>query len=140
MKAIFADFNAMTEAGHVSLMTRGSQDDIARLGTQPDDWVWLSDGELAVSAQLAIDDRHGLVGIADWETLVYLDEVGADHPAHVGAEIRLLAQKKPRSDEDERRMFELLAQLEHISPRKVEGCDSASLPLGRRQMGGRNRG
>jgi len=63
MKTMFADFNAMTEAGHVSLSTRGSQADIERTGARPGDWVWLSDGEVIFGAQLAIDDRYGLVGV-----------------------------------------------------------------------------
>jgi len=77
MRTIYADFNATTEAGHVSLTTVGSQEDIACAGLRPGDWAWLSDGDLIVGAQLAIDDRHGLVGVADWETLVHLDAITA---------------------------------------------------------------
>ena len=55
MKTIFADFNAMTEAEQVCLTTRGSQKDIGERGIQVGDRVWLSDGELLVGAQVAID-------------------------------------------------------------------------------------
>ena len=78
MKTISADFNAMTEAGHVRLTLPCSQEDILRLGLGPGDWAWLSDTEVVVGAQLAIDDRYGLVGVPDWDTLVHLDDEGAD--------------------------------------------------------------
>ncbi len=51
MKTMFADFNAMTESEHVRLTTRGSQDDMERLGIKPGEWVWLSDGEMQVGAR-----------------------------------------------------------------------------------------
>ena len=38
MKTIFADYNAMTEARHICLTTRGSREDLQRLGIQPGDW------------------------------------------------------------------------------------------------------
>ena len=77
MKTIYADYNATTEAGYVCLTTRGSQEDILRLSLRPGDWVWLSDTEIVVGAQLAIDDRYGLVGVPDWDTLAHLDDEGA---------------------------------------------------------------
>ena len=94
MKTIFADFNAMTEGGHVSLTTVGSQEDIAHAGLRPGDWAWLSDGELIVGAQLAIDDRHGLVGVADWDTLVHLDDEGADDFDRVSIESRCVVDQR----------------------------------------------
>jgi hypothetical protein len=139
MKTIFADFNSMTEGGHVSLATRGSRADIERAKLGPGDWAWLTDSEVLVGAQLAIDDRNGLVGVPDWETLVHLDEEGADDVARVGAAIRALRQKEPLSGEDEPRMFELLTQLEHFSPPDMRGGTPAGLPLRRalalRRMG-----
>ncbi len=116
MKTIFADFNAMTEGGHVSLTTVGSQEDIAHAGLRPGDWAWLSDGELIVGAQLAIDDRHGLVGVADWDTLVHLDDEGANDFDRVRAELNNLVTKEPLSGEDEPRIFQLLIQLEQLAP------------------------
>ena len=90
MKTIFADFNAMTEAGHVRLRLRGSQEDIAHAELRPGDWAWLSDGEVIVGAQLAIDDRYGLVGVLDWDTLVHLDDEGADDLERVRDELNAL--------------------------------------------------
>jgi tetratricopeptide (TPR) repeat protein len=116
MKTIFADFNAMTEAGHVSLSTRGSQADIERTGARPGDWAWLSDGDLLAGAQLAIDDRHGLVGVIEWETLVHLDEDGADDFDGVRDRLKRLMTKEPPSMTDEPRVLELLTQLEHFTP------------------------
>jgi len=116
MKTIYADFNAMTEAGHVSLTTVGSQAEIARAGLRPGDWAWLSDGELIVGAQLAIDDRHGLVGVTDWDTLVHLDDEGANDFNLVSRELAALLIEEPYSKANEPRLFQLLAQLEHIAP------------------------
>lgn len=44
MNDIWADFNAQTVEGYISLCTRGSQQSLAQLTVQPNDWVWLSDG------------------------------------------------------------------------------------------------
>ncbi|MFI5456533.1 MAG: hypothetical protein ACHRXM_13880 [Isosphaerales bacterium] len=125
MKTIAADFNAMTEAGHVCLTTRGSQEDIARTVLRPGDWAWLSDGELVVGAQLAIDDRYGLVGVLDWDTLVHLDDEGADDFDRVRAELNPLITKEPRSDEDEPRIFQLLTQIECVAPPNVGDASRA---------------
>jgi tetratricopeptide (TPR) repeat protein len=129
----------MTEAGHVSLATRGSQEDVARAELGPGDWIWLTDSEVLVGAQLAIDDRHGLVGVPDWDTLVHLDEEGADDIARLRAALNAFAQGEPQSADYERRVFELLAQLEHFSPPDLSGSTPAALPLRRalalRQMG-----
>jgi hypothetical protein len=116
MKTIFADFNAMTEAGHVSLTTRGSQEDVARAGLRPGDWTWLSDGEIVVGAQLATDDRHGLVGVPDWETIAHLDEEGARDFDRVSTAIHTLSTSEPPRIEDEPRILELYIQLDQIAP------------------------
>ena len=116
MKTMFADFNAMTEAGHVSLSTCGSRADIERTGARSGDWAWLSDGEVIVGAQLALDDHYGLVGVPDWDTLVHLDEEGADDFDRVRDELKHLVTKDPPSMADEPRILELLTQLEHFTP------------------------
>ena len=94
MKTISADYNAMTEAGHVRLTLPCSQEDILRLGLRPGDWAWLSDTEVMVGAQLAIDDRYGLVGVPDWDTLVHLDDEGADDVDRIMAELNPLLAKE----------------------------------------------
>ena len=48
MKTISADFNAMTEAGHVRLTLPCSQEGIVKLGLRTGDWAWLSDSEVMV--------------------------------------------------------------------------------------------
>jgi tetratricopeptide (TPR) repeat protein len=115
MKTISADYNAMTEAGHVRLTLPCSQEDILRLGLGPGDWAWLSDTEVMVGAQLAIDDRYGLVGVPDWDTLIHLDDEGADDSDRITAELNPLLMKEPPSSEDEPRILELLTQLEHAT-------------------------
>jgi hypothetical protein len=65
MKSISADYNAMTEAGHICLTTRGSQEDIRRIGIQPGDWTWLTDSELIIGARVSTDPDHGIVGVPD---------------------------------------------------------------------------
>ena len=116
MKTISADYNAMTEAGHVRLTLPCSQEDILKLGLRPGDWAWLSDTEVMVGAQLAIDDRYGLVGVPDWDTLIHLDDEGADDFDRIKAEINPLLVKEPPLSEDEPRILELLTQLEQAAP------------------------
>ena len=139
MKTISADFNAMTEAGHVRLTLPCSQEDIVKLGLRPGDWAWLSDTEVMVGAQLAIDDRYGLVGVPDWDTLVHLDDEGADDVDRIKAELTPLLAKEPLSSEDEPRILELLTQLEHASPPHFNGASPEFLAFRRalalRQMG-----
>jgi tetratricopeptide (TPR) repeat protein len=139
MKTIFADYNAMTEARHVCLTTHGSHEDIARTGLQPGDWTWLSDSEVVVGAQLAVDDRYGLVGVPDWDTLVHLDEDGAEDYNRVSTALNLLLTKEPPSIEDEPRILELLTQLEHVAPPQIRDASPGILAfrraLGLHQMG-----
>jgi hypothetical protein len=115
VKTIYADYNAMTEAGYACLTTIGSREDILRLGLRPGDWAWLSDTEIVVGAQLAIDDYYGLVGVPDWGTLAHLDDEGADDFHHITAELIPLLNSEPPSSGDEPRILELLVQLEHVT-------------------------
>jgi tetratricopeptide (TPR) repeat protein len=139
MKTMFADFNSMTESGYVSLATRGSLADIERTGARPGDWVWLSDGEVIFGAQLAIDDRYGLVGVLDWDTLVHLDEDGADDFDRVRDELKHLMSKEPPAMADEPRILELLTQLEHFTPAHLSDTVPGML-LFRRALALRNMG
>jgi tetratricopeptide (TPR) repeat protein len=131
MMTIFADYNAMTESGHLRLSFKASQNDIANAQLRPGDWAWLSDGEVVVGAQLAIDDRYGLVGVPDWDTLVHLDEEGADDFDRVRDELNPLVTKGPPSMEDEPRIFELLTQLEYFAPPQRRGGLPAMLAFRR---------
>jgi tetratricopeptide (TPR) repeat protein len=115
MNTIFADFNARTEAGHVRLNCSGSQVDIRARGLQPGDWAWLSDSEIIFGAQLALDDRYGLVGVLDWDTLVHLDDEDDRDPTRIQAELRDLLQKPARTTDEEVRVFQLLTLFEHFS-------------------------
>ncbi len=131
MKTISADFNAMTEAGYVCLTLPCSQEAILRLGLRPGDWAWLSDTEIVVGAQLAIDDRYGLVGVPDWDTLAHLDDEGADDLDRIQAELEPLLTRKPPASNDEQRILELLIQLEHAAPPRFRDVSSGFLPLRR---------
>jgi tetratricopeptide (TPR) repeat protein len=139
MKTIYADYNAATEAGYLCLTTRGAQADIERLGARPGDWAWLSDSEVVVGAQLAIDDYYGLVGIPDWDTLVHLDDEGAADFNLVSAELDPLLTKEPSSEADEPRVFQLLTQLERVAPPHIRDASPGMLAFRRalalRQMG-----
>ena len=74
MKVIPADYNAVTEEGHLRLGFIDSRAALLREGHRAGDRVWLSDGEVLVGATLADDGRYGLVGIPDWATMVHLDD------------------------------------------------------------------
>jgi hypothetical protein len=115
MKMIYADYNAATEAGHLCLTTRGSQEDLQRLGIQPGDWTWLTDSELIVGARVSTDPYYGVIGVPDWDTLVHLDDEGDRDPMRIQAELRELLQRPARSMDDELRIFQLLTLLEEFS-------------------------
>jgi tetratricopeptide (TPR) repeat protein len=131
MKTIFADYDARTEAGDICLTTRGSREDVERLGAQPGDWTWLSDGEVVVGAQLAIDNRYGLVGVPDWDTITHLDDEGADDFEQVqGLLLPLLSEAAP-SESEEPRILQLLTQLERVAPPQMLAASRGAFPFRR---------
>ena len=115
MKTIYADYNTATEAGHLCLTTRGSQEDLQRLGIQPGDWTWLTDSELIVGARVSTDPYYGVIGVPDWDTLVHLDDEEDRDPSRIQVELRDLLQRADRSLDDELRIFQLLTLLEEFS-------------------------
>ena len=114
MNTIFADFNARTFSGDVCLTTQGSQRDIQARGVNPGDWVWLSDGELIIGAQIRDDDDGGLVGVPAWETMVYLEPEMEFKDAL--AEYKQLSANHPRTREQEARILQLLTWMEPAIP------------------------
>ena len=132
MKTIYADYNAATEDGYLCLTTRGSQEDVERAGVGPGDWVWLSDREVVVGARLQMDDRYGLVGVPDWDTMAHLDEDDVGDYEAALTELRRLFRKPARSPEEESRVLELLTIIEVIAPREVQaGSRPGYLPYRR---------
>ena len=129
MKTIGADYNAMTEAGHVRLTLPCSQEGVSRLGLHAGDWAWLSDGEVIVGAQLAIDDRYGLVGVPDWDTIVPLDEEGADDFERIKAALNPLVTREPPSTQDKPRVLQLITQLEYAAPPQIRDARRVDLRL-----------
>jgi hypothetical protein len=119
MKTMYADFNAMTEVGHVCLTTRGSEADIQKYGIRVGDWVWLSDGELVVGAEVREDPRYRVVGVPAWDTLVNLDDAAAADFPEVWSEFQKLIDAPSRSPEDEKRLLQALAAIERKAPPDV---------------------
>jgi hypothetical protein len=80
----------MTEAEHVCLTTRGSQEDIERAGLRPGDWTWLSDD---------------LLRLEDLPSAVVEAEAIADAPAVpalvLSACINILASDAEQMPEDQ---------------------------------------
>jgi len=139
MKTIFADYNAATESGDLCLNFKLSQEGIATSQLGLGDWAWLSDSEVIVGAQLAIDDRYGLVGVPDWDTIVHLDDEGADDFDRVRDELNPLVTREPPSMEDEPRIFQLLTQLEYVAPPHIRDASPGMLAF-RRALALRNMG
>jgi len=139
MNTVAADYNSMTEAGHVRLTLPCSQKDIQKLNLRPGDWAWLSDSEVVVGAQLAVDDRYGPVGVPDWAALARLDDEGAADVDRIKTELSALLSKQTPSVVDEPRILELLIQLEYSSPQNVgiepPGTLEFRRALALRQMG-----
>jgi tetratricopeptide (TPR) repeat protein len=121
MKTIFADFNAINAAGNFWLNCRGSERDLREAGVQVGDWIWLSDGELIVGAQLAFDDAEGPIGMPRWKTLVHLDDEETQKVSDVQAELFQILPRGAEEDPDvEARVFQLLTILEVIAPESVK--------------------
>lgn len=119
MRTIFADYNAMTGSEHLRLNFKASQHDIANARLRPGDWAWLSDGEVLVG-RLAIDDRYGVVGVPDWDTLVHLDDEFSRDFNTVRTELQSLSRKPQQSLDEERRVLELLTISEVIAPKELK--------------------
>ena len=131
MKTIFADYNARTEAGDICLTTQGSREGVERIGVQRGDWAWLSDGEVVVGAQLAVDQRYGLVGVPDWDTVVHLDDEDANDPEQIRRSLLPLLNKVTFSESDEPRVYELLTQWELVSPEETLDASRGYFPFRR---------
>jgi hypothetical protein len=139
MKTVSADFNATTQSEYVRLNLPCSRADLVQQKLGPGDWAWLSDGEIIVGARLAADESYGLVGVPDWDTIIHLDEADAENFVRVGSEMGELMAKDPRSEEDEPRILELMAQYEQFAPPELRissaGMFSFRRALGLRLMG-----
>lgn len=120
MQTIFADFNAMTEAEHVCLTTRGSEEDIQRYQLHPGDWVWLSDGELRVAAKIATDPRYRLVGVPAWKTLVDFVDLETVDFTQVWSELQTLLRAPDRDENQSAKLFQLLCLFEAVAPESAK--------------------
>jgi hypothetical protein len=120
MRIISADFNAGTESGSICLGSRGSQESLRDQGARLGDWIWLSDGELVVGAQLAVDERYGIVGLTRWDTLAHLDDDDSNDIPGLWNEFLALSRKPRRDADQEARAFEILTALEVNSPREFK--------------------
>ena len=120
MNTISADYNAITEADHLRLGFRASREDMRTAGVQPQDWAWLSDGEVIVGARIVDDPRHGLVGVPDWKTLVHLDDEDAADFQRLWSKLQALLWRPGRSAEDEAEVFRLLTIVEQVAPPEIK--------------------
>jgi tetratricopeptide (TPR) repeat protein len=125
MRIISADFNARTESGHLRLNSRGAQEDLRDQEIQVGDWLWLSDGELVVGAQLAVEDRYGIVGVPRWNTLVHLDDELGDFQAIREQFEELLLEPHPDMAYVTK-LFQLSTILDLIEPPSEKGRGSRS--------------
>ena len=111
MRTIFAELNALTEAEHVRLTTRGSLDDIQKSSVQPEEWIWLSDGELQVGARIMEIRLMRLFGVPAWETLVQFKMTTVAILVIFSRSWRVYSEKTP-TPEDESRLLQVITWLE----------------------------
>ena len=78
------------------------------------------------SARLATDDRYGLVGLPDWDTLVHLDDDDVRDTETVRSELEHLRQRSRLSHDENRRLLQLLTASELLVPQ----VEASTLPLG----------
>ena len=68
VKTVWVDFNARTERDDVRLTTVGSKRSLQENPVELGEWVWISDDELRVKAQVCEEDRL-LIARPAWKTL-----------------------------------------------------------------------
>ena len=84
MNVIPVDYNAATPAGSLRLDFEDTQQALAAIHAHAGDWVWVSDREVLVGAQLETDPEYGLVAVPRWRTIVHLDDYREfDYPSLV---------------------------------------------------------
>jgi hypothetical protein len=120
MKTISADYNALTESDSLRLGFHSTQEEMRAAGVQPQDWAWLSDGEVIVGAQIMDDPRHGLVGVPEWKTLVHLDDEDATDFERLWSKLSSALREPGRSAEQEAELFRLLTIFEQVAPPAIK--------------------
>lgn len=136
MKPVFADFNAMTESGHLRLNCRGSQEDLRAAGLRSGEWTWLSDGEVLVGGKLGEDPRYGVVGIPAWQTLVHLDDdEEAEDVRLIAEEFRSVIDRPPeRSAEWGAKVLRLVTLVEMKAPAEFRAMSPPGWFAGKRAV------
>ena len=122
MNVVPADYNAATVSGALPLDFRDSKRVLSELNVHPGDWVWASDGEVLVGAQLEGEWDSGLVAIPRWETLVHLDDYQTSDFPRVWQELQQALQQPGRSVEEETRVFQLLMVFDAIAPPHIKAA------------------
>ena len=99
---------------------------LSEINAHSGDWIWASDGEVLVGAQLEDAASFGLVAMPRWETLVHLDDYQPSDFPRVWQELQQALKQPGRSVEEESRVFQLLTVFDAIAPAEIK----AAIPPG----------
>lgn len=108
MIVVPADYNAATPSGSLWMDFPGTRRVLDEINAQPGDWIWASDTEVLVGAQLDDDPTYGLVAVPHWRTLVHLDDYDVSDVARFAADFKDALRPRHRTREDEEQAFRML--------------------------------
>ncbi len=108
MNIIPVDYNAATPAGSLRLNFTDTREALAAIAAQSGDWIWASDGEVLVGAQLHEDPSYGFVAAPNWRTLVHLDDYDESESIRFIKDFEVALQPQRRNIEEQERAFQML--------------------------------
>jgi len=117
MVAIYADFNARTASDRIRLDPAGSIESLRENPVREGDWLWLSDNDLRVGAQIERQGNEYLARPA-WETLEDIAAAGQMNPAELQAGVARLRELLEAPEKDYKRILRLLPVAERVLPNK----------------------
>ncbi len=122
MNVVPADYNAATPSGALWMDFPKSRRVLSEINAHSGDWVWASDGEVLVGAQLEEEPNFGLVATPRWQTLVHLDDYQRSDFPRLWQELQQALQQPGRSVEEEAKVFQLLTVFDSIAPAQIKAA------------------
>ena len=120
MKIIPVDYNAASVSGSLWLDFADTKRALAAINAQAGDYVWVSDREILVGAQLEVDPEYGLVAVPRWRTVVHLDDyLDVDLPSFL-TKLSEVLRRTDRTLDQEAEVFQLSTVFDHIAPPEIK--------------------
>ena len=102
------DYNAATPSGSLWMDFPHTRRVLDEIDARPGDWIWATDTEVLVGAQLDVEPTYRLVAVPHRRTLVHLDDYDVSDVARFAADFKDALRPQHRTLEDEERAFRML--------------------------------